>query len=220
MLASSIVRTLRLALTPLVAGLAMGAQAVPANAAGFFETLFGRPVQSRPVVVVLPGYAPREMFPEQRGAPGFNVIRPARTIVTDRPIARDTKPLKPVKLTDAESKSPLAPFLNDHTLARGDAVVAKDGIYVFRGNSSRRHQVSSFMPLNKIASTPSLNRTMLSAIEKANKVKPVYAAPVVVGEPVSLAVARINPSTEKQPEPQTSASSATQQASAVIASDN
>lgn len=179
-----------------VLGVALTAQAQTAHA-GFFELLFGSQPAARPVA------PPALDWP----APQFRVVRPQREMRRERqrrlglrherrqvgpdaifanrefePIAKP-RPVRRVKLSEQEARTPLGPFLNDPTLRRGDIVVTREGLRVFDGGPAALHRASSFRPLAQGRHLIASNSKQLAAIEKANGTRASVSATALAAKP-------------------------------------
>ena len=164
--------------------LALGFCAAPstANAAGFFEQLFGMAPHPAPQAAPAPSYGYDQ--------PQSYADAPAVRHHVKRKVVSDDKP-KLQKPTD---------LMHDATLQTGDAVMTKRGIEVYVGEDrDHRHDASDFAAIDSVQGMPNQERKALVAMDTtrndplrgslvpdtiASGRSAAVAAPIAAGHPV------------------------------------
>ncbi len=146
-----------------VAAAAFGSLAVPCSAhAGFFEQLFGAPPSppaptysyERPSTLDLAPALPR--VSRHALAPS-----PFAHRLTRRVAARDIRP----KANGAPVLQKTTDLMSDKTLRAGDAVMMKDGIHIYDGRESAKHNIRQFVALDEAQDVKSAERSALVAMD-------------------------------------------------------
>lgn len=153
-----------------------------ANAAGFFEQLFGMTPQSAPQAAPVPSYG----YDQPQGYFDAPVVRHR----AKRKVVVDDKP-KLQKPTD---------LMHDATLQTGDAVMTKRGIEVYVGDDrDHKHNASDFEAVDSVQGMPKQERKALVAMDTtrndplrgsltpdtiASGRSAAVAAPVAAGHPI------------------------------------
>jgi hypothetical protein len=148
------------AVAVLAAGLVQ-CMALPTIAqAGFFDFLFGQPVQG-PAVRPYEGYFGG--MPGHWGAdPGFrrhadrSFHRHRHKLSAHRKMVVADNPVGPVPPTD---------LMDDDSLRRGDAVMMPAGIRIFIGPSGDHHEPEDFRKPSEIKGLPKVERKALAALD-------------------------------------------------------
>ena len=146
-------------------GVAGSLALLPGSAqAGFFEQLFG--MQPAPEVQQPAVASPDVQFAPRRVHRAPVRRKVATAVVTD---GRQTP-------TD---------LMHDKTLHRGDAVMMKDGLHVYRGSAQGTHEAHDFVPLDE-SGLPRKERLTLAAVDTTR----ASVADKDAGAPGSLASGR------------------------------
>ena len=150
----------------------IGFAPVPANAANFFEQLFGGAPQGQSEQ--MPAQAPSLDFSAPSDAPSItreHHHRRVAAIVHAEPVRQKTTDL-----------------MHDKTLQYGDAVVTKTGIEVYAGAESGRHTMRQFVALDD-ADMSAKEKDKLVAMD-STRVDPLANAPLREGRSSSESLSR------------------------------